>query len=148
MSEFSFSEPIQDAIDLTRQIADALDRRRREPSNIAAAATIATWAIQNDLLVDISEYLTGITELLCDAFGGDCEGDDAEEGDGDDEGDDGEGDDLDSDGGESDGDDETDGDGDPGPVADMSAADEPGPTASSDDTTPSVVITPTAEVVS
>lgn len=142
MSEFS--EPIQDAIDLTRQIADALDRRRREPSNIAAAATIATWAIQNDVLVDISEDITGITELLCDAFGGDCEGDDAEEGEeGDgDEGDEGDGDDAEPD------DDETDGDGDPGPVADMSAADEPGPTTSSDDTTPAVVITPTAEAVS
>ena len=139
MPEFSFSEPIQDAIDLTRQIADALDRRRREPSNIAAAATIATWAIQNDLLVDISEDITGITELLCDSFGGDCEGDDGEGGEGDD---DGECDDLDPD------DDDTDGDGDPGPVADMSAADEPGPTASSDDTTPAVVITPTAEAVS
>lgn len=148
MSEFSFSEPIQDAIDLTLQIADALDRRRREPSNIAAAATIATWAIQNDVLVDISEDITGITELLCDAFGGDCEGDDPEEGDGDDEGDDGEGDDIDPDDSEVNSDDETDGDGDPGPVADMSAADEPGPTASSDDTTTAVVITPTAEAVS
>lgn len=134
MSESSFSEPIQDAIDLTRQIADALDRRRREPSNIAAAATIATWAMQNDLLVDISDDLTGITELLCDAFGGDCEGDDGEGGEGDD---DGECDDLDPDD-----------DGDPGPVADMSADGDPGLITTSDDTTPAVVITPAAEAAS
>lgn len=86
MADALFSEEvsIQKVIDLTREIADALDRRRREPSNIAAAATIATWAMSNDQLCDISEQLEAVGETLMEAFGGDDPdgdyGDDEQEG--------------------------------------------------------------------
>lgn len=77
-------EEIIEAIDLTREIADQLDRRRREPSNIAAAATIACWYLGSGQLEDISEGLNEIGLVLIEAFGGDE--DDAEEEEGDPEG--------------------------------------------------------------
>lgn len=77
-------EEIIEAIDLTKEIADQLDRRRREPSNIAAAATIACWYLGSGQLEDIGEGLDEIGLSLIEAFGGDE--DDAEEEEGDPEG--------------------------------------------------------------
>jgi hypothetical protein len=91
MADDLITEPIEEIIDLTRAIADRLDHRRRESSNIAAAATIATWAANTDQLNDIAEQLDEIGLLLVEAFGGDgleegdgepLDGDPLEEGDG------------------------------------------------------------------
>lgn len=66
-------EEIIEAVDLTKEIADQLDRRRREPSNIAAAATIACWYLGSGQLEDIGEGLDEIGLSLIEAFGGDEE---------------------------------------------------------------------------
>jgi hypothetical protein len=88
MADDLITEPIEEIIDLTRAIADRLDHRRRESSNIAAAAIIATWAANTDQLNDIAEQLDDIGLFLVEAFGGDeqeegegepMEGDDLED---------------------------------------------------------------------
>jgi len=77
MAEFEqaddvISHAVAEVIDLTRAIADRLDRRRREPSNIAAAATIATWACSYQL-GDLAEQIDDLTQAILEAFGGDLE---------------------------------------------------------------------------
>jgi hypothetical protein len=94
------SDAVAEVINLTRAIADRLDRRRREPSNIAAAATIATWACNSDQLDGLAEQIDDLTQAILEAFGGDLEDGDGE---------------PDPEGEELDGDDELQGDAEPDP---------------------------------
>lgn len=88
------NEELDQVIDMTRAIADRLDRRRQDPGNLPAAAIIATWLSGSAQLEAISEQLDDIGMILDAAFGGgdDPDGEDADDTDGeeqeDDQGDD------------------------------------------------------------
>ena len=65
------NEELDQVIDMTRAIADRLDRRRQDPGNLPAAAIIATWLGGSAQLEAISEQLEDISVILDFAFGGD-----------------------------------------------------------------------------
>lgn len=65
------NEELDQVIDMTRAIADRLDRRRQDTGNLPAAAIIATWLSGSAQLEAISEQLDDIGMILADAFGGD-----------------------------------------------------------------------------